>query len=240
LGEFERLYSEQPRIELFYKGGITKFELNTLPALLNHLATLHLDCNIRLKSLEETGGGAKVSISVEEADARTVEEIKAEAERLQAAQIVLRDESKRAERLEIEKRFMLEELFPRMLSAAGPQVQIAGAATGLVIASGNASVYAEQTINDLSAIRTLLDEVMNRRAELGLPQNQVQQFERAIRDVQEEMLKSQPRHPVVSGSLKMALDFIVGALANATGTALATNTWQPLADQLRHLLNQLK
>jgi hypothetical protein len=139
--------------------------LNTLPALLDHLATLHPDCNIRLKSLEEAGG-AKVSIGVEEADARTVEEIKAEAERSQAVQIALRDESKRAERLEIEKRFMLEEVFPRMLAAAGPQVQIAGAATGLVIANGNASVYAPQTINDPSAIR----------------------------NVQEEMLKSQPRH----------------------------------------------
>jgi hypothetical protein len=47
-GEFERLHSETPRIELFYEGGITTFELNTLPALLSHLASLHSNCTIRL------------------------------------------------------------------------------------------------------------------------------------------------------------------------------------------------
>src|SRR4051794_20265712 len=37
-GEFEKLFSEQPVIELFYKNGLTKFELNTLPGLLQHLS----------------------------------------------------------------------------------------------------------------------------------------------------------------------------------------------------------
>lgn len=161
-GEFERLYSEQPKIELFYKGGITKFELNTLPALLHHLATLHPNCDIRLKSVEEAASGARVSIIVADADTATFEDIKAEAKRSQEAQIALREDQ--AKRWEIEKRLLLDEVFPRMLAAAGHQVQIAGDATGIVIAGGDASI---QTINDLSAIRTMLDEVMNHRAELA-------------------------------------------------------------------------
>ena|SRR5271157_4257779 len=44
---------------------------------------------------------------------------------------------------------------------------------------------------------------------------------------------------VVLQGLKTVRDFIVGALSNAVGTALATNTWQPLLGQLHGLLNHL-
>src|SRR5271170_6363850 len=79
-GEFERLYSDTTRIELLYPGGMTTFELNTLPALLYHLTSKYPNSGIRLKSMEETGGGAKISISVEEADPQAVENIRAEAD----------------------------------------------------------------------------------------------------------------------------------------------------------------
>lgn len=225
------------RIELLYEGGITTFELNTLPALLHHLAALHPDAGIRLRAVEQAAGGAMVVINVEHSNAATVEEIRTDAERSQAAQLALRDDS--AARWEIEKRLLLDEVFPRMLAAAGQHVHIDGPATGLVIASGYASVTADQTINDLAPIREVLDDVMNRRMEWGLAQGQAEQLERAVRDVQSELQKSQPRHPVVSEGLKAIRDFVVGALGNAAGTALATNTWAPLLDQLARVANLL-
>jgi hypothetical protein len=76
---------------LFYKDGLTKFELHSLPALLERFATLHQGCSIRLKSLTETGGGATVSIIVEDANSDVVEEIKAEAQRLQSRLLAQRE-----------------------------------------------------------------------------------------------------------------------------------------------------
>jgi hypothetical protein len=131
-GEFEKLHSEQPLIELFYEGGISKFELNTLPALLHRLATLHPASGIRLKSIQEVGGGAKISISVESGDGSALEKIKVEAQQSQAAQIALRDDP--AARWEIEKRLLLDEVFPRMFASAGQHIHITGPATGMVIA----------------------------------------------------------------------------------------------------------
>ena len=57
-GEFERLYGSQLVIELFYENGITKFELDTLPALLHQISKLHPNCRLRLASIVETNGGA--------------------------------------------------------------------------------------------------------------------------------------------------------------------------------------
>ncbi len=125
-GEFERLFAEQPVIELFYKDGLSKFELNTLPALLQHLTTLHPGREIRLKSMQETAGGAKVAISIDDADSRAVEEIKADAQKAHAAQMAIRDD--RVAQLEIERRLLLDEVFPRMLAAAGHHVHFAGPA----------------------------------------------------------------------------------------------------------------
>ena len=118
-GEFEELYSDQTCIEFFYKGGVSTFELNTLPALLHHLASLHTGSNIRLKSVEETGGGARISISVGDADPETTERIKADAMQVYQAQLALRD--KDTERLQLERDYIeklfMEKLIPAMLSA---------------------------------------------------------------------------------------------------------------------------
>jgi hypothetical protein len=91
-GEFEKLHSEQPSVQLFYKGGLSQFELNTLPALLKHLASLHPDARVRLKSVQETGGGAIVSITVEDADQDTLENVRAEAARMEALYVEVRSD----------------------------------------------------------------------------------------------------------------------------------------------------
>jgi hypothetical protein len=68
-GEFERLYGNPLVIELFYEGGITSFELNTLPALLHELTKLHPGHELRLASVVETSGGALVTIRAEGGEA---------------------------------------------------------------------------------------------------------------------------------------------------------------------------
>jgi Pentapeptide repeats (8 copies) len=228
-GEFERLFSEQPIVELFYKNGLSQFEFNTLPALLQHLARLHPNCKMRLKSVQETGGGAKVSITVDAEDGSLLEEIKAEALRAHAAQIAMRDDH--IAQLKIERRLLLDEIFPRMLASAGHHVHIAGSATGVLIASGSASINAPVTANDLSSILPILDEVLIRRSELALPHDQDALLETAIRSVREELNKEKPRNSVIAEGMKMVKEIAVKAAVSAA----EKTDWHSLLNQLTHL-----
>ncbi len=137
-GEFEKLYAEQTCVELFYPGGVSKFELNTLPSLLHHLASLHRETNIRLKSIEETGGGAKISISVADADTETVEAIRSDAMEVHRAQLALRDNE--ILRLETEKKylesFVSERLIKAMLTATTQQNVFNAPVYGVALSSG--------------------------------------------------------------------------------------------------------
>jgi hypothetical protein len=166
-GEFEQLYSEHYNIQLFYKGGITRFELNTLPALLSYLTHLRPDCNVRLRSMEEVGGGVRITITVEDGSTAILAEIEGLAKQLQQAQMALRDESRRAERLQIEKELLVNEVFPRVLTATGQQIHIGGSATGVLIAGGTASIKAHQKIYDRSTILELLKKIADAQHELN-------------------------------------------------------------------------
>jgi hypothetical protein len=172
---------------------------------------------------------------VEDADQGTFEKIKSEAERLQVVQIAYRDEKMRADRLEIENDLLLEKIIKRMLTAAGPCVHIEGNEGNVMIVSGGSSVNAQQTVDDPLVISKVLDTVMNRFAELSIAHDQAEQLAKVICDLQSELKRGSPRNTVVS----KGLDFIIGALSNAVGTALASNNWSLLLDQLKHIAKSL-
>jgi uncharacterized protein YjbI with pentapeptide repeats len=241
-GEFERLYSDQTCVELFYAGGVSTFELNTLPALLHHLALLHPDSNIRLKSIEETGGGAKISISVGDADTDSAEKIKADAMRVYQAQLVLRD--KETERLQIERdyleRLFLGKLVPAMLSAGAPHNVFNAPVNGVVIASGDSKVDFHQTVNDNSALLALLEKMMDRRADLNLPAPEAREFESQLQSTTAELKKTNPDKSVLlkgAGFLeKLAAEAFTRA-AGKLGEAAITADWQSWLHQLGHFVS---
>ncbi len=76
---------------------------NTRPALFYHLGTLQPKCEIRLKTIGEATGGAKVTITITAPDKATPEAVKVMAEQDQAVRIALRDAERETERLESEK-----------------------------------------------------------------------------------------------------------------------------------------
>jgi uncharacterized protein YjbI with pentapeptide repeats len=67
-GEFERRYSDRPKIVLFYQGGISPLEFSTLPALVKHLEKSRPGCTLRLESITDASDGAVVTLAVEETD----------------------------------------------------------------------------------------------------------------------------------------------------------------------------
>ncbi len=243
-GEFERLYSEQTCIELFYQGGVSTFELNTLPALLQHLASIHPDNNIRLKSIEETGGGARISISVGKTDSQTAEKIKTDAMQVYQAQLALRD--KETERLQIEKNY-LESLFvgkliPAMLSAGATQNVFNAPVTGFVQASGESKVDFHQTLNDNAALLAVLERMTDRRAELPLPAPEASRFETELDSAKSELQKRNPDQSVLRKSIRLIQNLAAEALKGAAGKIgeqAVLADWQSWLHELSRFVSHL-
>jgi hypothetical protein len=243
-GEFERLYSDQTYIELFYQGGVSTFELNTLPALLQHIARLHPDTNIRLKSIEETGGGAKISISVGNADSETAERIQADAIQVYQAQLALRDSELVRLRIQQEylEDFVSERLVRAMLTAGAPQNVFNAPVTGVVIAGGESKVDFHQVVNDNSAILALLEKLMSRYADLGLSGANAAKFQSELQIASTELEKKSPDKSILSKSIGLIQKLATEALTKAAGKLgeSAATDWQTWLHQLGQIISHLK
>lgn len=244
-GEFERLYSDQACIELFYPGGTTSFELNTLPALLHHLASLHPETNIRLKSIEETGGGAKIRISVGDADKEKADSINADAVQVVQAQLALRDDELNRER--IEKKYLEKLLFggliPAMLTAGAPQNVFNAPVSRVVISNDESKVDFHQTVNDNSALLALLEKIMDRRGELGLSTAKAAELEHEYQSTKAELGKKSPDNRVVSRGIEFFKKVAAETATKAAGKfeeKVVSGDWQNWIHQLSQFLHHLK
>lgn len=243
-GEFERLYSDQTCIELFYQGGVSNFELNTLPALLHHLATLHPETSIRLKSIEETGGGAKISIRVGDADPDTVDQIRSDATQVHQAQLALRDNQ--ILRLETEKKylesFVSERLIKAMLAATTQQNVFNAPVYGVALSSGSSSAVVHQNINDNTALLALLDKLIERRSDLGLPQSEADLLGAELHSARTELEKPDPSSSALSRSLKFVQKLAGEAMTRAAGKLgeqAASADWHSLLHRLNEFVQHL-
>jgi hypothetical protein len=236
-GEFERLYSEQTTIELFYKGGISTFELNTLPALLQHLASKHPDANIQLKTIEQTGGGAKITINLGDANEETKQAIQTDAAQVQRIQLSLRETE--GKRLQLEANFnrMLETFTNALLASVPSQIHFHAPVHTAALPSGNATVELHQTFNDTTELIQLIDKLLTHNAALTAPQ--YAEIGAAKTELQKptpdksrltstlDFLKSLPKEAVLKG---------VGKL----GEKAAEADWSNLLHQLGELIHHLR
>jgi hypothetical protein len=76
-GDFERLFSEQNKIKLFYKDGANLLEIATLPSIIKNLEEKHPGCKLSFQSIEETSGGTIATLVLEESKEIAVEEVEA-------------------------------------------------------------------------------------------------------------------------------------------------------------------
>jgi class 3 adenylate cyclase len=77
-GEFERAFSEKPKIVLNYPQGISEVEFAMLPLVLKKLQEQHRDCNLNIQSILDEGNGATITITVEDNTDRDPEVFKKE------------------------------------------------------------------------------------------------------------------------------------------------------------------
>jgi hypothetical protein len=83
-GDFERLFSEQNKIKLFYKDGANLLEIATLPSIIKNLEAKHPGCKLSFQSIEEISGGAIATLVLEESKDIAVEEVEAIRATIQA------------------------------------------------------------------------------------------------------------------------------------------------------------
>lgn len=120
--EFERIFAEAISIELRYPYRLADHELATLPIFIDHLAAVHWGTILRLKSISDVAGGALVKFVVEEVGCHNPSELKQqlqlEAERIQLAQLMLRNNTHLHLQLKEKVAAIREEFWPRLLELA--------------------------------------------------------------------------------------------------------------------------
>src|SRR5262249_52855153 len=113
-GEFERLYADKTKIVLYYEGGISPIEIATLPALIQRIEETHPGCILRLQSVQEAPGGATVTLVVENAGGRSLDELRMlKATMETAAQDVIRYQ--RAWLKETGRREQIESMYNKLM-----------------------------------------------------------------------------------------------------------------------------
>jgi hypothetical protein len=84
-GAFERIFAEKPRIVLRYPypRGISSVELAMLPLIVERLQAEHPECRLHIRSVQDDGSGATVTITVDDRTGRQDYDFKKELVELQ-------------------------------------------------------------------------------------------------------------------------------------------------------------
>ena len=80
VGDFERIFAEKPRIVLRYPDGMSAVDLAMLPLIVERLQAKHPGCALHIRSLEDAGSGAMVTITVDDLAGRDAETFRGEVE----------------------------------------------------------------------------------------------------------------------------------------------------------------
>jgi hypothetical protein len=142
-GDFERIFAEKPRIVLRYPGGLSPVELAMLPLIVERLQTEHPDCVLHIRSVQDDGNGATVTITIDDRAGRSAEAFAQDIEVLRQdfAAIQQRLQHEERLRLEIECRYraVVEDVLPKVLERALPKTEVnVGQITGPTIIEGTA------------------------------------------------------------------------------------------------------
>jgi hypothetical protein len=79
-GAFERIFAEKPRIVLRYAGGMSPVDIAMLPLIVERLETDHPNSSLHIRSVQDDGSGAMVTITVEDLADRSEEVFKRDIE----------------------------------------------------------------------------------------------------------------------------------------------------------------
>lgn len=231
-GEFERLYGKMTSIELTYPGGVNMVEIVTLGTLIKYLEGQHPGTGISLRSIEETGGGAKVTLQFTDPRESDIAAIRDEVAAAHRSQLKLRE--REGDALKVE-RDLLRGIVERALSG-GQNVNITGSPTNLIIAGGGASVHANQTTQGASEMLALVRDVLVHQHQA--PAEEQQKLSEAAHAIEDELKSEKPKKSVLKACLS-SLKEVATKVATTAGTKIVEENWHTWAQQLEHLIKSL-
>jgi uncharacterized protein YjbI with pentapeptide repeats len=136
-GEFERIFAEKPRIVLRYPGGMSPIDLLALPLVVERVQAEHPGSVLQVRSVQNDGGGASVTITVEDRENRTTEVFAAEIEKLRTDLSTIQDRLLNEEKLrlsfEAQCQVLVERVIPTLAAAPKQQVNIGQLAAPLAV-----------------------------------------------------------------------------------------------------------
>ena len=166
--EFERIYAENPTIELRYPYRLMGTEMVTLPIFIEHLEATFWGIVLRLKSVEDVAGGTLVTLVIEERGKHSPsvlkEELQNEATKIQMAQLSLRRNTLLQGQLKEEVASIKEKFWPRLLelSAEYEREHVRNQTVVFMDLKGF-SQWAEDELSDkLSLFRGLIKPILNK------------------------------------------------------------------------------
>jgi hypothetical protein len=127
-GEFERIFAEKPRIVLRYPGGLSPIDLLALPLIVERLQAQYPSSVLQVRSVQNDGGGASVTITVDDRENRKPDAFAAELEELRADLVAIQHRLSSEEKLRIsfeaQCQVLVERVIPTLAAAPKQQVNI--------------------------------------------------------------------------------------------------------------------
>jgi uncharacterized protein YjbI with pentapeptide repeats len=140
-GAFERIFAEKPRIVLHYQGGMSPVDLAMLPLIIERLQAEHPGCALHIRSVQDEGSGAAVTITVDDLAGRSAEAFAQDVEFLRGDLAIVQQRLQQEERLRLEAevsyRAMVRDIVPMLLEKALLRTEVnVGQITGPTIIEG--------------------------------------------------------------------------------------------------------
>ena len=222
-GEFEKLYSEQTKIVLYYKDGLTQFEVTTLPALIQFIENKYPGSSLRLRTIGEDAGGASVTVAIDELGDADVSVLQEDFENYKER---IREEVMQNAQIKIKNLEDQVKLLSGIIGENMGNYNIHGNVYGPV---GDGASMGDVNIhnNDLKDISKLISDILAARPEIEkvLPPEKAKELNAAF-EVIEEQAKApkKNRKMLMKGvqTLKKVLD----------GVGDTAGKWMPIIEKL--------
>lgn len=225
--EFERVFAEKPRIVLKYPDGLRQIDLMMLPLVIERLQAEHPGCKLHLRSIQDEGGGATVTITVDDAADRAPEAFRAEVEQLRTQattyQALLLQSEKARHRLEGELATFHSQIMPLFRELVmSPKYKIIGPAgnVGDGISAGNVTA----TNNDLEAIGRLITQVQDNAVaiEAYAGAKQLTELQRLLDQLRAQAASPKPDRALVTETKNTIRNIVEGSIGSVLGSGWLT------------------
>lgn len=225
-GDFERAFAEKPSIVLEYPNGIRPVDLAMLPLVVEQLQREHPETLLHVRSIQDEGGKATVTITVDDNAGRNPgvfrEEVNTLRSQLKSIQTQLLEEERFRIEAEGQMKLVTQHLLPMMERAMGAKYHIEHAGHVGDISHSHDFQAGQTTIHhgpSLDDVRKLIEAIQDRPDEIrgNATDQEVEELQAAVADLRAQLEAPQPDQSI----LKKAVGTVARITEKVGTTGLA-------------------